>query len=373
MEKIKTKISELVLFLLIIGLCVSAVNLIFIVNEKNADAQVDYNNNTASLLNKELKDLNNGIGDKKKEIERLQDKQKKFSDAISAKQNEQASLNNQLSILDNRVAKAELDIELVETDIERTNLEIQKTDLEIEDSNKQIENEKHHIANVLGLIYKRDNISALEILLLNNTLSEFLSQSKYLEDVNREVEESLKNFKKLKRQSEKEKKNLEAQKAELGILKEELAERQQGLNSEKDTKIYVLTQVKSSEREYERLLAQAKKEQEDAAAEIASMEKLVRAKIAAMEGAKLEFNDGGFIWPVTKNVITAYFHDPDYPFRYIFEHPAVDIRAAQGTTLKASASGYVARTKYGAGGAYGYIMLIHGDGLSTVYGHISKI
>ncbi len=368
-----SKINELILFLLIIGLCVSAVNLVFIVNEKYASAQIDYNNNGASTLNKELKDLNNGIGDKKKEIERLQDKQKKFSDAISAKQGEKASLNNQLSILDNRVAKAELDIELVETDIEKTNLEIQKTDLEIEESNKQIEKEKNHIANVLGLIYKRDNISTLEILLLNNTLSEFLSQSKYLEDVNREIEDSLENFKKLKRLSEKEKKNLEAQKAELGILKEELAERQQSLSSEKETKIYVLGQVKSSEREYERLLALAKKEQEDAAAEIASMEKLVRAKIAQMEGAKLEFNDNGFIWPVTKNVITAYFHDPDYPFRYIFEHPAVDIRAAQGTTLKASASGYVARTKYGAGGAYGYIMLIHGDGLSTVYGHVSKI
>ncbi len=367
------KINELILFLLIIGLCVSAVNLVFIAREKSAGAQIDYNNNTPSLLNKELKDLNNGIGDKKKEIERLQDKQKKFSDAISAKQGEKASLNNQLSILDNRAAKAELDIELVETDIEKTNLEIQKTDLEIKEGNKQIEKEKSYIANVLGLIYKRDNISTLEILLLNNTLSEFLSQSKYLEDVNREIEESLENFKKLKRLSEKEKKNLEAQKAELRILKEELAQRQQSLNSEKETKIYVLSQVKQSEREYERLLALAKKEQADAAAEIASLEKLVRAKIAAMEGAKLEFNDNGFIWPVTKNVITAYFHDPDYPFRYIFEHPAVDIRAAQGTTLKASASGYVARTKYGAGGAYGYIMLIHGDGLSTVYGHVSKI
>ena len=105
---------------------------------------------------------------------------------------------------------------------------------------------------------------------------------------------------------------------------------------------------------------------------IASMEKLVRAKLAKLQGKKLEFNDNGFIWPVKKNVITAYFHDPDYPFRYIFEHPGVDVRAAQGTTLKAAASGYVARVKAGPKGGYGYIMIIHGDGLSTVYGHIPK-
>jgi hypothetical protein len=76
-----------------------------------------------------------------------------------------------------------------------------------------------------------------------------------------------------------------------------------------------------------KLLKQSKKEQEDANAEIASMEKLVRAKLAKLEGKKLELNPNGLVWPVTKNTITAYFHDPDYPFRNIFEHPAVDVRA----------------------------------------------
>lgn len=331
------------------------------------------NYDDAELINKEVKDINNDIQDNKNQINKIQERQKQYSEEIKRKQAEKSSLKNQLAIMDNRLAKSELDIELVETEIERTKLEIQKTDIEIKNKNNDIETEKSHIANVLRLMDKRDRVSTLEILLLNDSLSDFLSQVKYLEDINAGVKDSLDILEKLKRQLENQKKGLDKQNQELAKLKGELTEKKKQMESEKESKAVVLSQVSSSEKEYQRLLAQAKKEQEEVAAEIASMEKLVRAKIAALQGDKLEFNDNGFIWPVSKNVITAYFHDPDYPFRNIFEHPAIDIRAGQGAALKAAASGYVARVKTGGATGYGYIMLIHGDGLSTVYGHVSKI
>lgn len=316
--------------------------------------------------------INEDIADKKNDIKKIQDKQAEFEAAIKQKQQEKASLNNQLSLIDNRLAKSELDIELVETDIDRIKLEIKKTNLEIANRDKDIKKNKEQIANVLRLVQKRDNVNTLEIMLLNSTLSEFLTQVKYLEDINEGLDSSLKEIEKLKRELEKEQKALSRKNDEFAELKKELEEKKAKLAAEKDNKITILGQVGQSEKEYQRLLAKAKKEQEDAAAEIASMEKLVRAKLASLDKDKMEFNANGMVWPVTKNVITAYFHDPDYPFRKIFEHPAIDIRAAQGSTLKAAASGYVARVKSDGSSSYGYIMLIHGDGLSTVYGHISK-
>lgn len=357
-------INKVILLILILGagFCIYA-----------PDFAVGQADNEASLINKEVKDLNSDIDSKKNQIKKMQNKQKEYSDTIVQKQSEKASLNNQLAILDNRLAKAELDIELVETDIELVKLEMQKTDISIADKSKEIEEEREDIVNVLRLLQKKDNVSTLEIMLINSTLSDFLSQVKYLEDISDNVKASLEDLKKFKSQLEKEKRNLEEQSEDLDKFKNDLTDKQKQLESEQETKLSVLQQVSQSERQYQKLLAEAKQEQEDASAEIASLEKLVRAKIAALEGRKLEFNDEGLIWPVTKNIITAYFHDPEYPFRYIFEHPGVDVRAGQGTALKAAASGYVARTKDGGKSGYSYIMIIHGDGLSTVYGHVSKI
>ncbi len=357
------KIFRLICLIIILGVLINFNTPIFVLGQEG---------DTSGVINKEIKELNSDIGDKKSLINKMQQKQKEYSDAIEKKQSEKASLKNQLAILDNRMAKSELDIEMVETEIDRTKLEIRKTDIEIEQKNNEIENEKEHIASVLRLIYKQDNVTSLEIMLLNETLADFLSQVKYLEDVNENLKESLEVLQKLKQRLENQRGNLETQNNELEDLMEELVEKKNKLASNQENKVYILNQVSQSENEYQRLLAEAKKEQEQASAEIASLEKLVRAKIAELQGKKLDFNDKGFSWPVPKNVITAYFHDPDYPFRYIFEHPAIDIRAAQGSTLKAAASGYIARAK-DAGLGYSYIMIIHGDGLSTVYGHVSKI
>ncbi len=322
--------------------------------------------------NEEVRQINKDIQDKKDRIKKMQDQQAVYERLIKQKQGEKASLNNQLAILENRLAKAALDIESTQIEIDRTGLEIDKVNLEIKDKDDKISSQKEHIASVVRLMQKQDDKSTLEILLLNGTLNDFVSQVKYLEDINKEIGKSLETLKQYKKDLENQQKDLNGKKRELSGLKVQLEGKKVGLATEQDNKTYLLDQTKSSEREYQRLLKLAKAEQQQAEADIVSLEKIARAKLSKISGKALEFNDAGFIWPVPRNTITAYFHDPDYPFRYIFEHPAIDYRAGQGSTLRAAASGYVAIAK-NAGRGYSYIMIVHGNGLATVYGHVSKI
>ncbi len=55
-------------------------------------------------------------------------------------------------------------------------------------------------------------------------------------------------------------------------------------------------------------------------------------------------------------------------------HKGIDIGAPKGTTIYAAASGTVTVSQYGYSGGYGnYIMISHGNGIQTLYGHCTSL
>jgi murein DD-endopeptidase MepM/ murein hydrolase activator NlpD len=322
----------------------------------------------------EINALNLKIQNQKKQLDELEKKQQEYQKLISAKQNEKASLNNQLAILENRLAKTQLDIDGANLEIDKTGLEIKKIEIDSQDLDEKIEKQKVHIANLLRLVYKQDQITTLEMLLLNDSLTDFLNQAKYLENTNEELGASVEELKTDKERLDRNKEALAKKTEELQDLKKQLEEKKNSLSYEQENKNYLLEETKSSEREFQALLQQAKKQQQQAQAEIANAEQLIRQKMSEKDRAKLDGGNNTIAWPVKKNVITALFHDPDYPYRKIIgEHSGVDIRAGQGSALMAAADGYVAKVKFAGDRSYAYIMIIHGDGLATVYGHVSAV
>ena len=55
-------------------------------------------------------------------------------------------------------------------------------------------------------------------------------------------------------------------------------------------------------------------------------------------------------------------------------HKGIDIGAARGTSIKAAAAGTVTYSSYGYNGGYGnYLIIDHGNGISTAYGHCDSL
>jgi len=327
-----------------------------------------------SDIDEEIENLNLQIRNQKKQLESIKLQQQEYQNKIQLVQKDRVSLTNQLAILENRLAKAQLDIESANLEIDKTNLEIKKVEIDSVNLDKKIEEQKEHISTLLRLVYKQDQVSTLEMLLLNDSLAEFLNQAQYLEDTNRELGDSVDELKDDKSLLDQNKLTLSKKNEELAALKVKLEEKKSDLTYEQANKNYVLEETRSSEKEYQSLLQRAKRDQQQAESDIASAEQLIRKKMSEKDQSRLNSGNNTIAWPVTKNTIVATFHDPDYPYRNIIgEHSAVDIRAKQGTTIKAAADGYVAKVKFDGTKNYAYIMIIHGNGLATVYGHTSAV
>ncbi|MDA3802966.1 MAG: peptidoglycan DD-metalloendopeptidase family protein [Patescibacteria group bacterium] len=330
--------------------------------------------NTTSVDN-EIRDLNLSIQNQRQKIDDIKEKQKEYQAKIETTIKDRLSLSNQLSILDNKMAKTELDIDSANLEIDKTGLEIKKIERERENLDEEIDEKKEHIGNLLRLAYKQDQSSTIEMLLLNDSLADFLNDTKYIADTNKEIGKSVDDLKDDKEKLDRNKLVLEEKTDELNNLKEELEEHKLNLSYEQENKEYILVKTKSSEQQYQNLLQEAKKQQAQAEAEITQAEQLIRKKMTEKDRSALDaFDNSTLSWPVPKNMITARFHDPLYPYKSVLgNHSAIDIRAAQGTTITAAGDGYVAKVKFNGTRDYAYIMIIHGDNISTVYGHISAV
>ena len=318
--------------------------------------------------------LNNEIEDHRREIDKLQKEIDAFKEQIELKRREVSSLNQQVALLENQLAKLELDIQTTELKIEQTTLEIDALNLKILDTEKRVALQKEKIGAYINLIDRNDQANLLEVLLVNDSFSELFDYYQHTQEIHGSLNDTLTQLKLAKQDLEIQKSNLEEKRTQEETLKKELVSQRDELGERSNAQEFLLFQTRLTQKQYQNYVYQLQLEQQQINSDIATLEKRVREELEARE-AQERFNDFGparLAWPVINNGITAYFHDPDYPFRYIFEHPAIDIRAGQGTTVRAAESGYVARVKFAGDKSYAYIMLIHNDGLSTVYGHISK-
>ncbi|MFA5070173.1 MAG: peptidoglycan DD-metalloendopeptidase family protein [Patescibacteria group bacterium] len=344
----------------------------------------DNTNSTVVSAPEETGNLSSEISEKRKAIDELNQQSRVYQENISQKQKEKASLNNEIYLLNNQISLANLEITKKQTEIEQLQLEIEKTKSEIKEKEDEINQRKSRIAEFLRIIYKNGQKSYLEIVLLNDSFSDFFGQIKYTNEIQSEIKKDLDEFVVLKHDLEVKEEDLSGKKTELDDTKEVLVRQKTDLGQQVDYQNILLDQTLSSESEYQALLAELTKQQQAVEAEVSSLEKRMRAKLASEKGETYygEFS-GTFVWPVDSQVVTCGFHCDGYPYqRWLGSHPAMDISTSQGSPVYAAADGYVAIARKldwvtDASGrkrsAYNYVSIIHNDTLSTVYGHLSRI
>ena len=321
----------------------------------------------------EIQVLNQEIGKRKDKIKELEATINKYKSTISEKETQAVSLKNQLDILGNRINQVGTDIELTKEKIKENQLEIDALNISISDKQQIIDKQKKLIAKIIQSVHSGDQKNYLEIMLTYNNFSDFYNDLRSIESIDADLGRSVKTLRLVMQDLAERKRQVHTKQLVFKELQNELEGKQGELVSQEIAKQTLLTQTKSSEARFKTLLASLKQQYQVIETEQRTFEQQLQKKL---EKEQKIAASGSVImsWPVPSHVINAVFHDVGYPFKRVFEHSGIDIKASYGTPIRAAASGYIARARRcSTASCYSYVLIVHTGNISSVYGHLSGI
>ena len=322
-----------------------------------------------------IDEMQRNVTEKKEKVEELKNKVRKLKQSINQKRSLAASLSNQLAILADRIKQAETEIELTDEQIGQIDLEIAQTNADISQTEQEIDDNQNTLVALLQSHFQIEQKNSLEIILTSDSISDYFNQIVALSRVEERAQSVIVDLKTQKQKLALKKKNLSDKQISLQELNDKQKRDKEILAQQQAARAVVLGETKNSEDRFQYLLQKARAEQIRVNTEIQGIEQTIRQRLESLGSAGLDKLGPvkRMIDPVTPRRITTYFYDPHYPFRYLFEHPGLDLAVPQGSPVKAATSGFVAKVKDGGLKSYSYVMLVHANGISTVYMHVSKI
>jgi len=190
----------------------------------------------------------------------------KYIEELVSKKNELSSakntLSNQLKLLDSQYQLTLLKINQTEASINTLETEISKLTIEIEKLEIQINNLSEIYINQTIQNYKLQKRIPPFAFLFTSTLNSFLKQHRYVSTLQTNSQDYLINMETVRTNYDNQKKAKEKKQAELEILKKTLASQKLSLDRQKNAKSKLLETTKNDEKEYEKLLLEARSEYE---------------------------------------------------------------------------------------------------------------
>ncbi|MEI6222844.1 MAG: peptidoglycan DD-metalloendopeptidase family protein [bacterium] len=319
------------------------------------------------------------VQQKKKQLLEIQQRIKTQQDKIKEIQKQKNTLQTSLDILDAQIEKTKLELQEVETELQETTLKIQDINKQIDAKQKELTEQEALLRYVVRTIYKEGDFSLIESIATSDSLSASISQLGYLDVIKQRKESIIEEIKILKASLEETKQTLEEQKKQSEELREKIINKKTQLDNESLTKTKLLEDTKGMENQYQDMVQADQDESKKIEKDIQNMEAEIARKAKSAEQNQ-NYQDvkgtGQFIRPVngpiTQNFMERY---PDYmlamypglnPY-----HTGTDFGIPSGTPIKACDDGVVSLVQLSRYGYGNHVILYHGNGLFTLYGHMT--
>lgn len=385
--------------------------------DASAQSQSDYENKIAEIDDEiasyEAK-LNELAADAEKQKEYLETLEAQL-EAVESKANE---LQTQISAINSEISELTAQYNQLKLEIDQKNKNIQKANLLIAQNEKHIAENKNLLSSKLRSAYMNGNESTLKILMGADSLASFLTRLEMMKRTSESDKKTIESFKekvtalkKARVQLEEDKKAIVVKQQQVVETRTKYVEQKSALEvsqaeyqetiSELETKYtgietYIASLDKNSA-VYQSYITQLEQERAAADAELDEFMSNYYANQTTLDvnndegdsnsgssgssgssggSAYYESNDD-WAWPVgnASYYITSYFGYRESLFGLGNDHGALDISGSgfYGTPIYAARAGTVIVSEYNEYGYGYYVMIDHGDGFVTLYGHNSQL
>lgn len=316
-------------------------------------------------------------------IKALDEEIKAYNKKIGQTQGEAKTLKDALAKLEVRRTGLTKDIEYTKLRIRKAEENITFTKGKIQNTESALERAKSALSETMRtLVYNEPSIPYFMTALGEGShLSDALDMSKRNIDIMDAINEKAQALVDTRTTLAVQKASFEQRKNTLVSLNETLNDQKQLVDLTSKDKSTLLQQTKNKESSYQQMLADRKKKKSDLEAELLDVEAKLQTIVDSSKIPK--YGKGILQYPLDQVIITQYFGNTPFSSKnpQVYNgsgHNGIDFGTKVGTPIYSAASGVVLGTgdtdASCAGVSYGkWVLVKHGNGLTSLYAHLSVI
>ncbi|WP_317034133.1 murein hydrolase activator EnvC family protein [Nodosilinea sp. E11] len=303
-------------------------------------------------------------------IQDLQNKQKTLEEQRNQLQQQQNELQNRQADSESTLQNLEQNIVYTANQIADTEFRLEQAEKELKDYEAQLAKAEADYEDVrtgtvarLQYLQRQQGSEGWAVLLQSRNFNEFLDRQYQLKRVYAADRQVLSDIKAQADAIQQKKAAVEDKRNQVALLRQQLLSQKQQYEAEASEEKQLIARLKDRRGALEAAEAQLARDSEQIAG-------LIRQKIAASTGVIR--GTGRFVFPANGGISSGFGNRRHPILGYSRFHAGVDFAASQGTPIYAADSGRVIFS--GWYGGYGQTVIIdHGDGISTLYAHASRL
>jgi murein DD-endopeptidase MepM/ murein hydrolase activator NlpD len=305
------------------------------------------------------------LSDQQSTLDQINQQLEQQQSNLNQAANSAKTIMGQVQGIEQQVASTQNDLQTLDDKITFLQNNITVTDKQIKTLQNNLDKQTQLLGDRLVVIYEQGDSSYLQVLLGATDLNDFITRYELLKTIIDQDRDLIDTINANKKDLDNKMADLEVQKSQLEVDQASQAAKQAALNTQLNEQKAFLDSVEKDKDKYAQEVAELKQASDEAQAVIQQLEG---------KGGGAHIGTGTFTWPTPGyTTITEAFGWRIHPILKVRSfHTGVDIGAPYGARIVAADGGAVIYA--GWLGAYGNAIIIdHGGGMSTLYGHQSQL